>query len=73
MNILASALATSVLISIAGSAGVIYATAIMTVLVVVFAEILPKTYAIRHAARFALGVAPLARAIVWLFAPVATG
>ena len=42
-------------------------------LVVVFAEILPKTYAIRHADRFALGVAPIARGIVWLFAPVASG
>tara|TARA_B100000686_G_scaffold339672_1_gene414120 strand:- start:1183 stop:2487 length:1305 start_codon:yes stop_codon:yes gene_type:complete len=72
-NILASALATSVLITISGSAGVVYATVIMTVLVVVFAEILPKTYAIRHADRFALGVAPVTRAIVWLFAPVASG
>ena len=71
VNILASALATSVLISIFGPAGVAYATAIMTVLVVIFAEILPKTYALRHADRVALSVAPIARGLVWLFSPVA--
>lgn len=70
VNILASALATSVMISIFGTAGVAYATVIMTVLVVIFAEILPKTYAIRHADRVALGVAPAARGMVWLFSPI---
>ena len=43
VNILASALATSVLIGLFGDAGVAYATIIMTVLVLVFAEVLPKT------------------------------
>ena len=71
VNILASALATSVLISIYGQAGVVYATVVMTVLVVIFAEILPKTYAIRHPDRVALRVAPIARGLVWLFSPVA--
>ncbi len=71
VNILASALATSALIAIFGPAGVVYATVVMTILVVIFAEILPKTYAIRHAERFALGVAPVSRIIVWLFAPIA--
>ena len=71
VNILASALATSVLIAVVGSAGVVYATLAMTVLIVIFAEILPKTWAIRHADRFALGVAPALRVVVWLFAPFA--
>jgi len=70
VNILASSLATSVLITIYGQAGVVYATVIMTILVVIFAEILPKTYAIRHADRMALAVAPIARGIVWFFSPV---
>ena len=70
VNILASALATSVMISIFGPAGVAYATVTMTVLVVIFAEILPKTYAIRYADRVALGVAPAARGMVWLFSPI---
>ena len=70
VNILASSLATSVLITIYGQAGVVYATVIMTILLVIFAEILPKTYAIRHADRMALAVAPIARGIVWFFSPV---
>ena len=71
VNILASALATSVLIALVGDAGVAYATAIMTVLVVVFAEVLPKTYAIHHADRMALAVAPAIRPVVVILAPAA--
>src|SRR5262249_17431357 len=58
VNILASALATSVLIRLFGGHGVAYATAVMTVLIVVFAEVLPKTYAINNADNLALSVAP---------------
>jgi len=72
VNILASALATSVLLAIFGDAGVAYATLVMTMLVLIFAEVLPKTFALNRADRFALGVAPLMRVIVWLFAPVTT-
>ena len=71
VNILASVLATSLLIELNGEAGVIYATVIMTVLIVIFAEVLPKTYAITHADRMALAVAPVVRAIVALFSPLA--
>ncbi len=69
-NIAASALATSVLLSIFGDAGVAYATIVMTVLVVVFAEVLPKTYAIVNADRMALSVAPIIRLTVAVLAPV---
>jgi len=69
-NIAASALATSVLLKIFGDAGVAYATIVMTVLVVVFAEVLPKTYAIVNADRMALAVAPLVRWVVAVLAPV---
>jgi Mg2+/Co2+ transporter CorB len=58
VNILASALATAILIAAFGDAGVAYATVIMTALVLIFAEVLPKTYAIRDPNRFALAVAP---------------
>ncbi len=70
VNILGSALATSALIRIFGDAGVVYATAIMTVLVLVFAEILPKTYALLHADRVALAVAPILRVVVAVVGPV---
>lgn len=71
VNILASALATSVLIALFGKVGVAYATAIMTVLVVIFAEVLPKTYALNRPNRAALAVAPVIGPIVLALGPMA--
>jgi len=70
VNILASALATSVLISLFGEAGVAYATLGMTVLVLIFAEILPKTYAIHNANKAALRISPVIRAFVIVLTPL---
>jgi len=70
VNILASALATSVLISEFGDAGVVYATILMTALVLIFAEVLPKTYALRHPTRTSLRVAPFVGATVTVLTPV---
>ncbi len=70
VNILASALATSVFIALYGEKGVVYATLVMTVLVLVFAEVLPKTLAIMNPDRFALIVAPMVRLLVGLFSPL---
>jgi Mg2+/Co2+ transporter CorB len=58
VNILSSALATGVLITLFGEAGIAYATLGMTLLVVMFGEILPKTLAYRRANKVALLVAP---------------
>jgi len=69
VNILASAIATSVLITMFGEAGVAYATAAMTVLIVVFGEIMPKSYALRYADSTALNVAPVIRPVVRLLSP----
>jgi Mg2+/Co2+ transporter CorB len=69
-NVAASALATSLFLSLFGEQGVAYATVVMTVIVVLFAEVLPKTYAIVNADRMALVVAPAVRFVVALFAPV---
>jgi len=69
VNILASALATGALIALFGEAGIVYATVAMTVLVVVFGEVLPKTFAINHADRVALAVAPSVRAVMVALAP----
>ncbi len=71
VNILASVMATSVLISMFGEAGVVYATIIMTVIVVAFAEVLPKTYAIQNADRVSLAIAPVLRIFVMVLSPVA--
>jgi Mg2+/Co2+ transporter CorB len=70
VNIAASSLATGVLLSWFGDVGVIYATVVMTVLIVVFAEVLPKTAAFNAPDRLALAVA---RPIDWtirLLSPV---
>ena len=71
VNILASALATSALIQIFGDAGVVYATLGMTALVVIFAEVAPKTYALRNPDRTALAVAPVMRVVTAVFGPPA--
>jgi len=70
VNIMASALATGVMLSVFGDAGVAYATLIVTLLVVVFSEVLPKTWALNNADRMALAVAAPVRVLVFLFGPV---
>jgi Mg2+/Co2+ transporter CorB len=70
VNIAASSFATSVLVVIAGDRGVVYATIIMTSLVVVFAEVLPKTIAIAYPDRLSLLIAPVVSFFVTIFWPV---
>ncbi|MEM0905770.1 MAG: HlyC/CorC family transporter [Pseudomonadota bacterium] len=70
VNILASALATSALLEVFGEAAVVYTTFLLTAMVLIFAEVLPKTYAILRPEGFAVFVAPVVRVIVILFAPV---
>ncbi len=70
VNILASALTTSLMIGLFGSAGVVYATALLTVIVVIFAEVLPKTYAIAYPEKMSLAVAPIMRVIIIILKPV---
>ncbi|MFP3920764.1 MAG: HlyC/CorC family transporter [Dichotomicrobium sp.] len=73
VNVLASALATSLFLQIFGQAGVAYATLVMTALVVIFAEVMPKTYAIGNADRFALTAAPVLAVLVRISAPITAG
>ena len=70
VNILASAFATSVLINMFGEIGVFYATGGLTFLLLIFGEVMPKTYAIHHADRVALRVAPFLRIVIFVFAPI---
>ncbi|MEM7776588.1 MAG: HlyC/CorC family transporter [Pseudomonadota bacterium] len=69
VNILASALTTSVLIALFGEAGVAYATIILTLIVVIFCEVLPKTYAIAFPDRFAMTVAPVMQILIVVLSP----
>ena len=70
VNIGSSAFMTSVLVVLVGESGALYATAIMTVLLLVFAEVLPKTVAINHADSLSLLVARLLSVFVAIFGPV---
>ena len=69
-NILSASLATSLLTRMFGSSGVALATLVMTFLVLIFAEVLPKTYAITNAEAAAARVAPAIRVVIVRFSPV---
>ncbi len=70
VNILASALATALFIKTIGPGGVIYATILMTALVLIFSEVLPKTYAISNPDGTARAVALPISVVVRVFSPV---
>lgn len=70
VNILATSLATALFTRAFGESGVAMATLVMTVLVLVFAEVLPKTYAIINSEKAAAAVAPVISLVVTVFAPV---
>src|SRR5882757_6001938 len=77
VNILSASLTTAVLTAVFGAAGVVYATIIVGIMVVIFAEVMPKTWALLRADRVALILAPsivvtlailgpMARAVAWI-------
>jgi Mg2+/Co2+ transporter CorB len=69
VDVLAAGLASTLAIRLVGEVGVIYATAIVTLLIVIFAAVLPKTYALAYAERVALFVAPIMRVLIVLLGP----
>jgi Mg2+/Co2+ transporter CorB len=69
-NIAASTLATGLLLAMFGKAGVIYATIVMTLLIFVASEVLPKTAAFNMPDRIALAIAQPVERTVRLFSPV---
>ena len=70
VNIAAASLATALLTRSFGTTGVAVATVVMTVLVLVFGEVLPKTLAITLPEAAAARVAPAVRLLMWLFGPL---
>lgn len=70
VNISASALMTSLTIRLWGSYATGIATGVMTVLVLIFGEITPKTSATIYAEKFALVYAPVVYFIMFIFTPV---
>lgn len=70
VNITSASLATALLTRMYGDGGVALATFVMTALVLIFGEVLPKTYAITNAEVAASRVAPLIRVVILVFSPV---
>ena len=70
VNILAASLATSIFTRAFGESGVALATLVMTLLVLIFAEVLPKTYAITNSEKAASLVSRPISVVVTVFAPV---
>src|SRR6056297_2229082 len=70
VNILAASLATALFTRLFGESGVALATLVMTLLVLIFAEVLPKTYAITNAEVAASRTAPIIVWVVKVFSPV---
>jgi Mg2+/Co2+ transporter CorB len=73
VNIAASMIAGQLFERMLGGNGVIWAMFVMTILVLVFAEVMPKTYALSNPDRFALAVSRPILIIVRVFAPVVGG
>lgn len=69
VNILSASLATALLTRVLGSGGVAMATLVMTVLVLIFAEVMPKTYAISAPEKVASLVARPIRLVTILLSP----
>ena len=70
VSIMASAISTSILIKMFGDSGVIYATLIMTIVILVFGEIAPKTYSLKNADRMILFSASFILFLVKIFNPI---
>lgn len=70
VNIAASALATSIAIEYFGSSGVGYATGIMTLLVLIFGEITPKSLATENAETVSLKIAPIVSFLQKILSPI---
>ncbi|MFN0217722.1 MAG: HlyC/CorC family transporter [Hyphomicrobium sp.] len=70
VDVFASALAAGLAVLLIGEVGVIYASIVMTVLIVIFASVLPKTYAMAYSDRMALAIAPIMSGMITILGPI---
>jgi Mg2+/Co2+ transporter CorB len=70
VNTAAASLTTGVLLTLFGDAGIVYATVVVSVLIIIFSEVLPKTLAINYPDRVALAVVRPLSIVVALLGPV---
>jgi Mg2+/Co2+ transporter CorB len=69
-NVISSSLATTIGISLFGTEGVVYAAFIITILILIFAEVLPKAYAFEHPERTSLFIAKALYIITKILFPI---
>ena len=70
VNIASSSIATVIALNLVGDAGAVYATGIMTVLILIFGEIMPKILAKDHCDSFVLKAAPPLRFLMMITKPL---
>lgn len=71
VNIALSSLCTLLFIHLLGDGGATVATAVTTVVVLVFGEVTPKSLAKENPERFAMFSAPFLRVVMWVLSPFA--
>ena len=69
VNTAAASLTTGVLLSVFGEVGIVYATVLVALLVIIFSEVMPKMLAINFPERVAMLAAPIIRVLVTVFGP----
>ena len=70
VNILASAIATIIAVELWGEAGIVIATALLTLIILIFAEVTPKTVAALHPEKIAFPAAIILQPLLWLIYPL---
>ena len=70
INIIASSLTTKILLEMFGEIGVVYATVFLTVIIIVFGEILPKTLALHQPEKIAVFFANFIKILYQIFLPI---
>jgi putative hemolysin len=73
VNVAMSAIATFLAIRWWGNNGVVYVTVVLTILILIFAEITPKVYARYHSERISVLTAPILKGMMTILQPVTTG
>jgi len=70
VNVAMSAIATAIAISIWGEKGIVYVTAIVTLVILIFAEIIPKVYAKYFNERISFITAPILNVLMSILNPM---
>lgn len=71
VNIASASLATVIFVKYWGDIGVTLSTAVMTILVLIFGEITPKSIAKRIPEKFAMTISPILQFFIWILYPIA--